>query len=103
MGVFDYLESDDIVTVLSISRDLYASIRPSIYSTISWQWDIVPRACIPRLLRAILQFPELAPIIQHVSILSSLEHFWKEGWKDDDQDGQDEILWSQDLESFSDS
>lgn len=102
MGVFDYLEADKIVTALSASRDLTASVRPSMYSTIAWEWNTVPRARILHLLRAVLQCPELASNIQHVSILSFSQYVLIEEWKTDARDGQDEPLWNQDLESFSD-
>lgn len=70
------------MTTLSVSQDLYASVRPSTYSAISWDWNTVPQARILRLLRAILQCPELASNIQHVTILSSLEHAYGEDWRD---------------------
>ena len=101
MGVFDHLEADEIVTALSASRDLIASVRPSMYSTITWEWNTVPRVRILHLLRAVLQCPELASNIQHLSILSSLRHVRNEDWKGDARD-KDEPLWNQDLESFSD-
>lgn len=58
--VFDHLEADEIATALSASRDLTASVRPSMYSTIAWEWNTVPRARILHLLWAVLQCPELA-------------------------------------------
>ena len=102
MRVFDYMKTDEIVTMLSASRDLIASVRLSMYSTISWEWNSVPQARILSLLRAVLQCPELAANIQHVLILSSSQYVFTETWKHDPRDGQDGPRWDENLESFSD-
>ena len=102
MRVFDFMEADEVVTTLSASGDLIASVRPSMYSTIAWEWNTVPQARILRLLRAVLRFPELAANIQHVSILSSSQYAFTESWKGDPRDGQNGPLWNQNLEVFSD-
>ncbi|OJJ37793.1 hypothetical protein ASPWEDRAFT_39531 [Aspergillus wentii DTO 134E9] len=102
MGVFDHLEADEIVTALAASRHLTASVRPSVYSRIAWEWNTVPRARILHLLRAVLQCPDLASNIQHVSILSSSEYAFDEKWQKDARFGQDEPFSDQDLQSFSD-
>lgn len=77
MKVFGHLKSDEIVTALFASRDLIAYVQSSIYCTIAWEWNIVPRANILRLLPAVLLCPELALNIQHVSIIiSALESYY---------------------------
>lgn len=77
MKVFGHLKSDEIVTALFASRDLIAYVQSSIYCTITWEWNIVPRANILRLLPAVLLCPELALNIQHVSIIiSALESYY---------------------------
>lgn len=100
MGVFDHMEADEVVTALSASPDLISSVRPSICSTITWEWNTIPRARILHLLRAILQCPELASNIQRVSVVSSLKRSENETWKGDPRDGQDGN--PQDLKGFSD-
>lgn len=64
--------------------------------------NTVPQARILRLLRAVLQCPELAANIQHVSILSSSKYVLTESWKYDPRDDQDGPLWNQNLERFGD-
>lgn len=100
MGVFDHMEADEIATALSAFPDLILSTRPSMYSSITWEWNTIPRARILHLLRAVLQCPELASNIQGISVLSSLERVQGEKWKSDPRDSQDESL--QGLEGFSD-
>ena len=102
MEVFDHLEADEIVTVLSAVRNPTAYFQPSIYSKISWEWNTVPRARILHLLQAILLCPKLASNIQHVSILSSPRYVRLEEWEGDPRDDQDVSLWNQNSEGFSD-
>lgn len=101
MEVFDHRKADEIVTALSASQDLAAYVQPPVYSMIAWEWNTVPGARILHLLQAVLLCAGLASNIQHVSILSSSQYVRIGEWKKDPRDGQDESLWSQDLESFS--
>lgn len=41
-GSFSHLDADEIVTILSAPRNLTTSVRPSMYSTIAWEWNAVP-------------------------------------------------------------
>lgn len=101
MEVLDHLKADEIVTALSASQDLAAYVQPSMYSMIAWEWNTLPGARILHLLQTVLLCPVLISNIQHVSNLSSPQYVRIEEWKKDPRDGQDESLWSQDLESFS--
>jgi len=35
------MEADEVVTMLSASRDLTASVRPPLYSTIAWEQNSI--------------------------------------------------------------
>lgn len=100
MGVFDHMEADEVATALSASPDLIPSVRPSMYNTITWEWNTIPRTRILHLLRAVLQFPELASNIQSISAVSSPESAKGEKWQSGPRDSQDSNL--QELEGFSD-
>lgn len=103
----DYLdESSDLATISAVSRDLHALTLPLLYKNISWEWDSVSLSHILRLLRTVIQNPNLTPFIQHVTLLSTQknveQHNWdnekvqgNSGWKDEVSKSKDAIELAQ--------
>lgn len=73
MDILDLLPIQDLLSISSVSKNLYDLVQPLIYRTISWNWDTIPTRRILRLLRATLKHPQLAAHIQHVAMLTSPE------------------------------
>lgn len=64
----------------AVSWDLHASTLPLPFKTISWEWDSVSLSRILRLLRTVIQNPNLAQSIQHVTLLSAQKNVDQHNW-----------------------
>lgn len=82
MGILDFLEPNDVFSLSAVSQDFYSSNLPFLYREISWEWDTVPLARILRLLRTVLQKPELASLIKDVTLKSPQQNVDRNSWKD---------------------
>lgn len=82
MGILDFLEPNDVFSLSAVSQDFYSSNMPFLYHEISWEWDAVPLARILRLLRTVLQKPELASLIKDVTLKSPQQNVDRNSWKD---------------------
>ena len=107
MGILDFLGPGDVLSLSAVSRDFYSSNLPFLYREISWEWDAVPLTRILRLLRTILQKPELASLIKDVTLKSPQQNVdrnrWKDsvksevGWKEEAANHLDVVKSAQDL------
>lgn len=88
MCILDSLPIEDLLSVSYVSKGLHALVKPLIFRSITWTWDVVPMQSILRLLHTILQHNELALHIQHVKILCSpgrpYDMAWKAPWHEMD-------------------
>lgn len=101
LGVLDYLEElSDLATISAVSRDLHALTLPLLYKTISWEWDSVSLSRILRLLRTVIQNPNLAQFIQHITLLSARKNVDQHNW--DNEKVQDNSRWKNEISRFKD-
>ena len=97
----DYLdESSDLATISAVSRDLHALALPLLYKNISWEWDSVSLSHILRLLRTVIQNPNLIPFIQHVTLLSTQNNVEQHNWDNGKVQGNSE--WKDEVSKFKD-
>ena len=82
MGILDFLEPNDVLSLSAVSPEFYSSNIPFLYREVSWEWDAVPLTRILRLLRTVLQKPELASLIKNVTLKSSQQNVDRNSWKD---------------------
>lgn len=86
LGVFDFLEDDEVLVALTAFENPTEYFKPSVYSTISCEWPSLPGKNVLHLMQAILQHPELAPNIRHVSFHSHPEDNHREDWDNNIQE-----------------
>ena len=98
-GILDFLGPGDVLSLSAVSRDFYSSNLPFLYREISWEWDAVPLTRILRLLRTILQKPELASLIKDVTLKSPQQNVDRNRWKDS---VKSEVRWKEEAANHLD-
>lgn len=100
-GILDYLdESSDLASISAVSRDFHALTLPLLYKTISWEWSSVPLSRILRLFRTVIQNPNLASFVQHVTLLSDPKNVEQHNWNS--EKFNDSWKWKNEASKFND-
>ncbi|KAL4889136.1 hypothetical protein BDV59DRAFT_187268 [Aspergillus ambiguus] len=70
LNVLEHLSPEEYGSLLLVSKSSYSFAEPFLLREIAWEWRPIPFRRILLLFRAILQKPERASNIQHLSLLS---------------------------------
>lgn len=70
LGILEYLSPADYWSLLFVSKSSSSLIEPFLFREIAWEWHPIPIRRILLLFRAILQKPERASHVRHLSLLS---------------------------------
>lgn len=100
MLILNHLKPGDVVAVSAVSQDLHGVALPFLYKHISWEWDSVPLTRILQLLRTVIQNPEYAMLIQHVTLVSPQGHVDKNRWVE--KKVKDNASWGEEVSRHRD-
>lgn len=96
--ILEFLDAQEIHSASSTCEGLNCFFQPFLYQTISWEWSTVPLTNIIKLLRSILQNPELASYVQHVNFVSSPGAVYLQNW----EKIRPELDWEKDAANYTD-